>query len=112
MIETTILDYLEEKTGIPSYVEVPDNEPEKYIILDFQETGVEDFLYSGSAIIQCYGNTLNDAFDVNTEVKKAMSELIVIDQVTSCNLDSAYNSTDVTKKRYRYQRVYDLTYYD
>ena len=33
-------------------------------------------------------------------------------EIAACRLNSDYNFTDTAKKKYRYQAVFDLVYYD
>ena len=46
----------------------------------------------------------------NEKVKNAMNNIVVLGAIGSSDLNSDYNFTDTTKKKYRYQAVYDLTY--
>ena len=49
---------------------------------------------------------------LNEKVKEAMDELPwELDSVTRSKLNSDYNFTDTATRKYRYQAVYDITYY-
>ena len=47
----------------------------------------------------------------NEKVKAAMKRIIEQDEISRSTLNSDYNFTDVITKKYRYQAVYDLKYY-
>lgn len=53
-----------------------------------------------------------DAARLNERVKAAMDSAAELDAVSASRLNSDYNFTDTTTKRYRYQAVYDLVYFD
>lgn len=42
----------------------------------------------------------------------AMRDTVILDDVISCKLNSDYNYTDEETKRYRYQAVFDIRYYE
>ena len=52
-----------------------------------------------------------EAAALNEKVKAAMKRIIERDEISRSTLNSDYNFTDVTTKKYRYQAVYDLKYY-
>ena len=41
-----------------------------------------------------------------------MRDTVILDDVISCKLNSDYNYTDEETKRYRYQAVFDIRYYE
>lgn len=51
------------------------------------------------------------AAELNEKVKSAMDEIVELDEVTRCELNSDYNYTDTSRKKYRYQAVFDITHY-
>lgn len=62
--------------------------------------------------IQSYAPSMYEAARLNERVKAAMDSAAELDAVSASRLNSDYNFTDTTTKRYRYQAVYDLVYYD
>lgn len=40
-----------------------------------------------------------------------MQKLIEKDEISRVKLNSDYNFTDTQKKKYRYQAIYEITYY-
>lgn len=112
MIELTVLDYLEGVLSVPCMMEIPpENIPEKFVIIQKTGGGEENHLYRATLALQSYAPTLFEASELNEEVKNAMADIITLDRVTKSRLNSDYNYTDTTTKRYRYQAVYDLNHY-
>ncbi len=113
MIELTILNYLASRIEVPVFMEEPepDNLPDEYIIIEKTGSSVENFIYSATFAVQSYGPTLYRAALLNEAVKDAMLEIIVLDEISRCDLNSDYNYTDTATKRYRYQAVFDLVHY-
>lgn len=62
--------------------------------------------------MQSYGGSLYEAARLNHTVKTAMRDAVTLDDVISCKLNSDYNYTDEETKRYRYQAVFDIRYYE
>jgi len=48
---------------------------------------------------------------LNELVKNAVDSLIELDEIASVKLNTDYNFTDTTTKKYRYQAVYDIKHY-
>lgn len=83
MIEVIIKNYLAEKLSVP-------------VVL----------------AIQSYAPSMYEAARLNERVKAAMDSAAELDAVSASRLNSDYNFTDTTTKRYRYQAVYDLVYFN
>ena len=110
MVEKELLEYLANKLNVPVYMEEPENKPEKYIVLEKTGSSEENFITYVTVAIQSYENSLYKAACLNEDVKSAMRDIIVLDNISKSKLNSDYNFTDTTKKKYRYQAVYDLVY--
>lgn len=110
MIEKTVLEYLNMALSVPAYMEMPENAPERYILVEKTYSSVENYVYSATLAIQSYAESMYEAASLNEAVKKAMDGIIILDTVSKSQLNTDYNFTDITKKKYRYQAVYDLVY--
>ena len=111
MIEQTILDYLDDTLTEPCYMEEPEG-IDTFVLLEKTGSSLSNYVYSATFAIQSYATSLYEAAELNEKVKAAM--LTIADElntVSKCNLNSDYNYTDTTKKRYRYQAVFDITHY-
>ena len=113
LIEKILLDYLLQTLGVPVFLEEPepDDLPARYIIIEKTGSSVENHIYSATFAIQSYAPTLYHAALLNEAVKDAMQEIIWLDEISRCELNSDYNYTDTATKRYRYQAVFDIVHY-
>ena len=110
MIETIVLDYLSSVLPEPCSLEVPERPPARFVVLEKTGSSRENYINTASFAVQSYGPSLFEAAELNERVKAAMDELIQLPDIISSDLDSDYNFTDTSTKRYRYQAVYDIIY--
>lgn len=110
MIEKVVLDYLKSTLEVPVQMETPLENPSKYVLIEKTGSSSENFIKSATIALKSHANSLYEAAELNEKVKTAMDNIIVLDTVSSSKLNTDYNFTDTTKKKYRYQAVYDLFY--
>lgn len=110
MIETTVLDYLRSVLDVPVYMEKPDKEPTQYVLIEKTSSSVENCIKSATFALQSYADTMYSAALLNEKVKAAMNDIVYNADVSRSALNTDYNFTDTTKKKYRYQAIYDLYY--
>lgn len=115
MIETDVVKYLSGCLEVPCYMEMPEGMPDASFVL-VEKTGssfVNRTIYTAAFAFQSYAPTLLEAAKLNDMVKAAMKRIDEhCDTVTRSELNSDYNFTDTTSKNYRYQAIFDLTYYE
>lgn len=111
MIEVILLDYLSTALNVPCYMEEPADPEESYIIIEKTAGRNDEHISRATFAIQSYGASLYDAASLNLEVKIAMAS-INLPEIARAALNSDYNFTDTTTRRYRYQAVYDIVYYE
>lgn len=111
MIEKVIYDYLNDVLDVPVSLEVPDRPPARYVVMEKTGSRRENLITSSTFLFRSYAPTLYKAASLNEEVKAALDNAIVLDDIARAKLNSDYNYTDTSKKLYRYQCVYDFTHY-
>ncbi len=111
MIETVLITYLGAALSVPVFMEVPADPPASFVVLEKTGGGMENHIQAATVAIQSYGPSLYAAAVLNEEVKGAMLYGATPNGISGVRLNSDYNFTDPTTKRYRYQAVYDITYY-
>lgn len=111
MVEKTIKDYLQTSLGIPVRLEEEDNLGNEYVLIEKTGSGVEDHIKRATLAIQSYSMSLYGAAEFNERVKEAMEKCIELDDICRCDLNSDYNYTDTSRKKYRYQAVFDIVHY-
>lgn len=111
MIEVKVKNYLEEKLEIPVRMEDDDDIDGKYILIEKTGGGQENYVKKATLAIQSFASSLFEAAMINEKVKETMGNIIELDNISRCQLNSDYNYTDTKQKRYRYQAVYDIIYF-
>lgn len=108
-IEQRVRDYLAAKTEKTVVLEYPER-PEDSFLLAVRTGGSGEHIRRATFAIQSYAATLASAAELNETVKKVMSGFAAETNISACRLNSDYEFTDTTKKRYRYQAVYEIYY--
>lgn len=111
MIEKIILNHLGSELSVPVYTEVPEKKPESYVVIEKTGSSEENHIYSAMIAIQSYADSFILAADLNEQVKLAMKGAVELDEICNVQLNSDYNYTDTSMKKYRYQAVYDIVHY-
>lgn len=111
MIEEIIIKYLEKQLDITVVTEKPEDEPQSYLLIEKTGSYRSNMIDSATIAIQSYACSMYEAAGLNELVKKAMETITELPEISRAELNSDYNYTETTKKRYRYQAVYDITYF-
>lgn len=110
MVEETILKYLSEALDVPVRMERSGNEPESYVLIEKTGSSTTNHIESATLAIQSYATSMYAAAALNYRVKGAMKNSVNLPEISCCDCNSDYNYTDTTKKKYRYQAVFDIVY--
>lgn len=110
MIETIIYNWLKQQLDVPVYMEEPSEKPDTFVLIEKTGSSRENWINHATFAIQSYALSMYEAARLNESVKKAMDNIVKSDEIGASALNSDYNFTDETTKRYRYQCIYDLTY--
>lgn len=94
-----------------AFPEEPEDTKKEYVLIEKTGSGVENHVKRATLAIQSFSASLHSTAMLNEKVKKAMEHMIELDDVCKCELNSDYNYPDITRKRYRYQAVYDIVHY-
>lgn len=111
MIEKAILDYLSAILFVPVRMEIPENPPERYVVLKRSGRGREGKIYAANLIADSYAPSLLEAARLNEQVKAALDDLDTLDEISSAELATDFPITDTNNKKYRYQAVYEIYHY-
>lgn len=115
MIEIIVKNFLESKLSVPVLMEIPKSQASQFVILEKTGSTHENHIDSAILTIQSYAESMQEAAELNDQVKNwmldGMEGLVTLDEVASVKLNSDYNFTDTTSKRYRYQAVFDIVHY-
>ena len=111
MIEETVLDYLSEKIPVMVRMEEELDMPAEYILVEKTGGRENNHIRRATIAVQSYAGSLYRAMQINERVKEAMNDIVVLDEISRCTLNSDYDYTDTTRKKYRYQAVFDIVHY-
>lgn len=112
MIEATIINYISEVVGIPAYAEQPDDPPEEFLLVEKTGSSLQNWIHTATIAIQSYADSMFRAAEINADVRTAMWGIDELENIFACDLNSDYNYTDTTQKKYRYQAVFEITYHE
>ncbi len=110
IIEVYLIEYLSKELGVNVYGQEEDAEDSSYVVIEKLGSYVENFTRHATIALKSYGTTLLESAELNEKVKNAMDDVIKKPEISCSKLNSDYNFTDTTTKKYRYQAVYDLVY--
>lgn len=112
MIEETLLNYLNNSDlSVTAYAQRPDDEPASYVLIEKTGSRRTNRIETATIAIQSYAGSLYNAASLNEEVKAVMDAMPDTEDIGRVSLVSDYNFTSTTAKKYRYQAVYNITYY-
>lgn len=113
MIEVLVLSYLKSALDVPVYALMPDLSKNKEFVL-IEKTFESDTnqLKECNIAIQSYADSLYNAILLDHKVQKSMKSFDSVNNIASVHLTNDYNFTDTTTKKYRYQAIYKIKYYE
>lgn len=111
MIEVKIREYLVNTLNIPVFLEFPSNPPKEFIIFEKTGSGRKEILDTVTIAFQSYSDTMYKASVLNEKLKESVLNMVTLDYIARVELNTDYNYTDTTLKKYRYQAVFDINYY-
>lgn len=111
MIETALIKYLNDNLDVGTYAEYPEKAPTQFVLIEKTGSSINNMIASATIAIQSYADSLLKTMQLNEKVKEAMDNFWSLDNIVRCELNTDYNFTDTSTRKYRYQAVFDITYY-
>lgn len=90
MIETTVLDYLRDRLGVPVTMEVPEGASGTFVVLEKTGSSRQNYIRRATLAVQSYAPTLLLAAQLDDRVIEAMLALPKLDRVAACRLERDY----------------------
>lgn len=106
MIEIQLINYLKEKLNLS--VTLEEIQEDEYIRIECLNYPINKFIDRYTVIIQSYSTSKYNACLLNQKVIQAMEKFNIQENIASCNLENAYDFTDTTKKKNRYQATFEI----
>jgi len=110
MIEKIVLDYLKSKS-INAYMERNNGIKGDFVLIEKTGSGEENHIKNSTLAVQSFSDSLYNTALLNEKIKELMKQIIELDEVSKCSLNSDYNYTIPNTKEYRYQAIFDLVHY-
>lgn len=105
---------IRERVYAETPVDKPDDEPDEYLIVEQTGSGDENHIENKMVVVQTISrdrnNGLSKVMAINENVIAAMKKMPEYADVFRCHLNTDYNFTDTSSKKYRWQAVFDITY--
>ena len=111
MIEETIYEYMCMKIIVPCYMMRPETVPESYVVIEKTGGSKENHLIRSTFAFQSYAPKLEQAAELNEQVKAAAEGLVELDDISASRYNTDYNFTNTATKQPRYQAVFDVYHY-
>lgn len=112
LMETAVKSHVGSQLDCPVYMEYPEGDtPDYFVILDRTDGSRENQITSGTFLAQSYGPSKLATALFHEKVKDAMDSLYQLSRVAALELIGDYPFPDTKHNRYRYQAVYEITYY-
>lgn len=86
--------------------------PECYVLLEKLSAKEREGIGKASFAMQSVSGSLYAAAQLSGMVRAAMAQAVVLPEISRASLANEYNFTDPTTRTYRYQAVFELTYYE
>lgn len=110
MIEELIIRYLNRVLDVPAYAEMPEEQMERFVLVEKTGSARENHINFATITLQSYAESRISASGLNEKVKIAMDNIVAHENISKSKLNSDYNYTDTTRKKHRYQAVYEIVY--
>lgn len=111
MIEITVREHLLASLAVPVLMEVPEEPSGAFVVVQKTGSSRADRIDRAEITAQSYAATMQEAAALNEQVKAAFESMAERSDVGRVALDGDYNMSDTASKRYRYQAIYEITYY-
>lgn len=112
MIEITIKEHLERNLDVPVFFEFPKDAADRFLVLKVENNPRENLVDSAMLVADSYGPSLAGAAALNSRVKRVLDGLVELPSVSASRRGGDYPAFDTSNKRYRYQAVQNITYYE
>jgi len=111
MIEKIVLDYLNNALEYPTYTQEQNNGEKYFYLIQKVGSSVDNKIDTSMVAIQSYAPSRFEAAEMNYAMIEAMNDIIQLDEIGKCKKNSDYDYTDTSKKRYRYQALFEIVHY-
>lgn len=106
-----MIEYLTGALPVPVSGDVPSPLPPRFVTVEQTGGRRPEKIGSATLAVQCWAQSRDAAGQLCEDVIAAMEAITAADEISRCELDTAYNYTDTERRKPRYQAVFDITHY-
>lgn len=111
-MEKILYDFLNNELDVPVYLEIPTSPGDTFVTIELTGRTENGKVETGVFAIQTHAKRRLQASTLADTVNNAMKDLLFIDSVSQVEKNSGfYNFTNLDTKEYRYQAVYEITFF-
>lgn len=96
--------------GVQAYGDEPQPAPERFVTVEQVGGGEDNLITRADIAVQSWAQTRAEAAELNQTVIATMKRSVEESEISKCHLDTTYNFTDATKKRPRYQAIFEVIF--
>ena len=112
MIDLVVKQHLENRLDVPIYFEFPADPPASFVLLNLENNPREDLIDSAILVASSYAPTAYETAVLNASVKHVLDSLAELSCISASKRGGDYPAFDTAHKKYRYQAVQNITYYE
>ena len=112
MIEVDIKKFIDDNFDYPAFMERPGTATDTFFIIEKVSGSRKEQIDFARVAVQTYAPSMYLAASLCEQLNDYMlNEFIRLENISSVDLNSTYNYTDTTTKKYRYQSLFEIYYY-
>ena len=112
MIELDVKNFIEDNFEYPAYMERPGNGTETYFVIEKVSGTRDEYIDFARITVQTYAPSLYQAATLCDRLNDAMlTDFLTLPNISNVEINSTYNYTDTTTKKYRDQTLFEIYYY-
>lgn len=111
MIETRVINYLTNKLGVSVTTEVPKSKSE-FVTIRKIDGGRVNYIDVATLSIESTSTSLFKAAELDKRVRDAMFEMVSEKDISGVNLGGNSSDNDTTSKRYAYESIFNIFYFE
>lgn len=109
-IEELIILYLSGHLSVAVSGDVPSPVPDSFVTVEQTGGDERNKIRSATIAVQSWATSRDAAAQLNEDVISVMESMVELDEISQCIMETAYNYTDLTRKKPRYQAVFSVVY--
>lgn len=112
MIELDIKKFIDDEFDYPAFMERPEKAIDTFFVIEKISGSRDEQIDFARVAVQTYAPSMFLAASLCEQLNDAMlNYFIALPNITKVELNSSYNYTDTTTKKYRYQSIFEIYYY-